>query len=205
MLVPHVELDPDDEMLHADVEIDESQPTDLYPGAAPAAASLDQRATWAELLEQAAEFGVDAAELESEIAGEYGAQAFADLSEEDAAEAIESLKAGVAAKLAGGQAGPAQGQTTAWAALLQAVAEAGKAPDLVAKAVLKDFGGGEFGALTEEQATAAIAKLTALIQNWNGGAKPATPKPARTKAGNGTGNKATTPAAAQSAQPSFEV
>lgn len=212
MLVPHVELDPDDEMLHSAVDIDESQPTDLYPGAAPAAASLEQRATWAELLEQAAEFGVDVDELETQVCSTFGAEAFADLSEDQADQAIEQLKAtardwatkaGPAPQaIPAATGGPDEGQQAAWDGLLQQVQEAGKAVPVVVKSVIGDA---EFATLSEEQGTEAIAKLSKMLQNWQGGAKPKTPRAPKPAAGNGNGTKAPAPAPATDGQATFDV
>jgi hypothetical protein len=219
MLVPHVELDPDDEILHADIEIDESQPVDLYPGAAPVAASLKQRDQWAKLLEQAAEFGADIEELEARTCGEFGAASFAELCEDNAEKAIEGVRQAMQewaaqsgpAPEAEAAGGPSEGQTAAWSALLQQVETAGKVVAVVEKAALKGFGE-SFAALDEEQAGKAITRLTAVIQNWQGGTKPTLP---RAKAANGNGNggakpaatpaKAATPAAADEQSLSFGV
>ena len=204
MLTPHVELDPDDEMVP---DIDESQPVDLYPGAAPAAATLEQRAELAELLEQAAECGADPAEVEMTVCSQFGATAFADLSEEQAAQALEQVKvtaqqwaakSGTEAPAA--TAGPSEGQLTAWAALLAQVQEAGKAVPVVVKSVIGDA---EFATLSEEQGTEAIAKLSKMLQNWQGGAKPKTPRSKPN--GNGNGTKAPAPAPATDGQATFNV
>lgn len=188
-------------------EVDESQPVDLYPGAAPAAATLEQRAELAELLEQAAECGADPAEVEMTVCSQFGATAFADLSEEQAAQALEQVKvtaqqwaakSGTEAPAA--TARPSEGQLTAWAALLAQVQEAGKAVPVVVKSVIGDA---EFATLSEEQGTEAIAKLSKMLQNWQGGAKPKTPRSKPN--GNGNGTKAPAPAPATDGQATFNV
>ncbi len=61
-----------------------------------AAATLAQRAEWAEAVEKAVAFGADPAEVEEKICGSFGAKRFEDLSQEQAAQAIQGLLEAVA-------------------------------------------------------------------------------------------------------------
>lgn len=78
----------------AEVEPDESQPTGLYPGAAPTGPDLGQKAAWAALLQQVTALGkdADAAEKSAVQSVDPEAKTFADLEgETQAVAAIDTL------------------------------------------------------------------------------------------------------------------
>ncbi len=180
-----------------DVDVDESQPEGLYPNAAPPAASLEQRAQWAELVEQAVALGANAADVESKVCGALGQSRFEDLAEEQATEAIEGLRKaieqwsqGQPEEADGASAGPTSGQVDAWAALLEQAAGMGKVPDVVEKMALKQFGVAFFTELDGERAAQAVDGLKAMLKTWE--------TAAAAESGGGNGKKTRAKAAGES-------
>ncbi len=89
------EFEPEAEV---EIELDESEPTDLYPNAAPVGPDLGQKAAWAALLEQVKALGKDADKAEKAAVRSVDPEAasFSDLAgETQAAAAIDALTGAV--------------------------------------------------------------------------------------------------------------
>lgn len=187
--------DADDETVqgYAVPEPDEAQPTDLYPNAAPPAATMDQKERFGDLLEQYG--GSPTKTAQSVCKGVSGGQAASidQLTRDEADAAIAELQRLLAEKTAAPAPAPAQtrppeddcadeNQRTEFDKLKARLSVLGKSPSLAEKGVCERVTDGRYSeliALSREQAAAAIAMLKPMVQRFEAEATTtAAPAPA---------------------------